>query len=283
MSAYENYNATANTYDQTRSPVGIEIIVGCLSQNHVPLSNQIILDAGCGTGNYSVALSNWVERINAVDASRGMLTIARDKTTGSKGIDLCEAHLSALPFGPKSFDGVMVNQVLHHLDDDCGTYAGCRQALAEFNRVLKPGGILALNTSTHEQLKRGFWPYSLIPNAREQMCRRHVPLDQLISMLHELDFTHRGCFVPVDQPLQGASYFDPRGPLRTEWRGGDSIWSTVFSDEFHRAMSYLRELENRGELERYVAEHDKDRVVVGQLTFVIARKHEDADAAEVRP
>ena len=56
MSHYENYNNTAKNYDKTRLPIGVDIIKETFEQSDTPLEKQVILDAGCGTGNYTLAL-----------------------------------------------------------------------------------------------------------------------------------------------------------------------------------------------------------------------------------
>ena len=55
MSVYENYTAVSADYDRTRIPVGVEIILGCLASGGRSLGSLRLLDAGCGTGSYSVA------------------------------------------------------------------------------------------------------------------------------------------------------------------------------------------------------------------------------------
>ena len=67
MSSYENYTHKSRNYDKTREPVGTEISVGCFAHAPVPLDRAEILDAGCGTGNYSRAMLDYVGRIEAVD------------------------------------------------------------------------------------------------------------------------------------------------------------------------------------------------------------------------
>ena len=85
MSSYAPYDKTAAHYDRTRWPIGAEIIVGCLAQGRVPLAEVILLDAGCGTGNYACALLPHVARIEALDRSDGMLEVAgRSSRTPSK-------------------------------------------------------------------------------------------------------------------------------------------------------------------------------------------------------
>ena len=43
---YESYNETSKTYDDTRSPVGVEVILGCFALSPRPLYEQTILDGG---------------------------------------------------------------------------------------------------------------------------------------------------------------------------------------------------------------------------------------------
>jgi ubiquinone/menaquinone biosynthesis C-methylase UbiE len=66
-----------------REPVGTEIFVGCFAHAPVPLNRTVVLDAGCGTGNYSDALLHYVGRIEAVDMNAGMLEVATRKLASS--------------------------------------------------------------------------------------------------------------------------------------------------------------------------------------------------------
>jgi hypothetical protein len=72
--------------------------------------------------------------------------------------------------------------------------------------------------------------------------------------------------------LQGEDHLDPRGPLRAEWRAGDSIWALVHETELAEVERTLRDLDQRGELEAYVAEHDAMRPQIGQVTFLYGIK-----------
>ena len=147
-----------------------------------------------------------------------------------------------------------------------------RLAFQEFARVLKPGGILTVSTCSQEQLRHGYWHYNLIPEAADALRNRYVPLDELLEILDDCGFTHRGSFAPTDATVQGESYFDPRGPLSKEWRDGDSVWSLVAGDRLDRALSRLRKLDQRGELESYVARNDALRSHIGQATIVYASR-----------
>ncbi len=276
MSSYEDYTQKSKNYDKTREPVGTEITVGCLAHASVPLDEMLVLDAGCGTGNYSEAMLNYVGRIEAVDMNPGMLEVAAQKLAGEKDegrISFQSARIDELPFEDEHFDGVMINQVLHHLPDAAAKdFPAHRRVFAEFARVLKPGGVLVVNTCSQEQLRHGYWHYSLIPEAADALRARYVPLDELAEILVASGFAYRGRFAPVDAPIQGDSYFDPRGPLSKEWRDGDSVWSLVSEDRLERTISRIQDLDERGELEAYMSRNDALRPHFGQAMVLFASR-----------
>ena len=274
MSSYENYTHKSDNYDRTREPVGTEVIIGCFAHAPVPLDQTVILDAGCGTGSYSEALLGYVGRIEAVDLNPGMLEVAALKLAWAEGrISFHSSRIDELPFEDSTLDGVMINQVLHHLPDDASQgFPAHRLAFKEFARVLKPGGILTVSTCSQEQLRHGYWHYPLIPEAADALRNRYVPLDELLEVLDDCGLAYRGRFAPVDAAVQGESYFDPRGPLNKEWRDGDSVWSLVSGDRLDHALSRLRKLDERGELEAYVARNDALRSHIGQATIVYASR-----------
>jgi ubiquinone/menaquinone biosynthesis C-methylase UbiE len=269
MSSYEQYDKTAAHYDRTRWPIGVEIIVGCLAQGRAPLATMTVLDAGCGTGNYAGALLPHVGRIEAVDRYAGMLAVARRKLARAVEGGRVVLHLGsidALPLADGAVDGITINQVLHHLPDDAEAgWPSHRRVFAECARVLRPGGVLVINTCSHGQTEQGFWTFHLIPRARAEILRRLMPFDAG-------GIAPRGRFVPVDALVKGEGYLDPRGPLRAEWRAGDSIWALVEPTELAAVEAQLRDLDTRGELEAYVATHDAMRQHVGQVTFVYGIK-----------
>jgi len=276
MSSYENYTATSVHYDATRAPIGVEIILGCLARGARPLAEQILVDAGCGTGSYSQALLDHVARVEAVDMNEGMLGVARTKLEEAEATGRVRFHraaIASLPLDDTSVDAVMINQVLHHLPDEAGeAWPLTRKVIAEFARVLRPGGVLVANVCSHEQLRRGWWFFSLIEPIMERMIERHIPLADLESLITGCGFDLCGRFVPSDAVIQGRSYLDPRGPLDAKWRAGDSIWAMLSPEELDRVEARVRGMDERGELEDFVADHDAERVHVGQTTFLCATR-----------
>ena len=71
----------------------------------------ICLHAGCGTGNYLVALSNYVGRVTGVEYNRGMLEQARAKTSTLQNVTVQEGDATNLPLPELQMDGIVCNQV----------------------------------------------------------------------------------------------------------------------------------------------------------------------------
>lgn len=276
MSGYEDYNRVSDVYDVTRQPLGVEIILGCLVSHGAPPEATVLVDAGCGTGNYARALVSRVARIEAVDLNPGMLEKARSKLAGAvEGgrVSFHQASIDALPLADASADAVMLNQVLHHLNDNAAAgWPGVRAVLAEFARVLRPGGVVIINICSHEQLTHAWWYLPLIPEALSRLRDRHIPLRLLKKRMQEAGIGCIGSFVPVDGLMQGESYFNGHGPLDENWRAGDSIWALVSEAELERALGQVRALDRSGKLEDYVKANDVRRKDIGQFTFLCGLK-----------
>lgn len=101
----------------------------------------VVLDAGCGTGNLLPALARWngrAARYIGVDASLGMLEVARGKAAGVPWpAALAAGAVEALPVPDAASDTVVCASILHALADPA-------EALRELRRVLRPDGRLVL-------------------------------------------------------------------------------------------------------------------------------------------
>ena len=276
MSSYENYSCTSASYDTTRPPQGLEIICAALSTNPVPLESQVLLDAGCGTGQYTAALINDVAHIAAVDLNESMLGAAKKKLSaeaGSGRLGFHQASLETLPIEDLSVDAVMVNQVLHHVADDPEQHWPEHQRIfTEFARVLKPGGMVVINSCSHAQLRSGFWYYRLIPDAVERACRRTCDPTVIAGLLQAVGFSQANHAVDPGIVMQDASYFRADGVFDPNWRSGDSIWALATPGELEAALKEAQQLGVVGELDSFMRQHDATRSEVGQLTFSSARK-----------
>lgn len=94
-----------------------------------------ILDASGGTGMLAeqIISNNHGVNIVLIDASEGMLNIARQRLNKYKKIVIESSDAHNLPFKDSHFTKVLCVNALHH-------YYDARKALSEFYRVLRPNG-----------------------------------------------------------------------------------------------------------------------------------------------
>lgn len=104
-----------------------------------------VLDAGCGTGGLLRRLAatepRW--RLEGLDYSPIAVETAQTRT----GLPVVLGSVTALPFADTQFDAVVSCDVVCQVPDG-------RAALAEFRRVLRPGGALVLTMPAYR------WMYS---------------------------------------------------------------------------------------------------------------------------
>lgn len=101
---------------------------------------QRVLDAGCGAGHTAAAFAPQVAEVVAYDLTAPMLeqvkVLAQER--GLTNIRTEQGTVEQLPFDAHSFDLVVSRYSAHH-------WAQPQTALAEFARVLKPGGQFILS------------------------------------------------------------------------------------------------------------------------------------------
>ncbi|MGK4904197.1 class I SAM-dependent methyltransferase [Streptomyces albus] len=98
------------------------------------VAGRRILDAGCGSGALFAALRDRGAEVTGLDASAGMLALARQRLGADAPLHVADLK-DPQPFADGAFDDVVASLVLHYLEDWGPT-------LAELRRVLAPGGRL---------------------------------------------------------------------------------------------------------------------------------------------
>lgn len=105
-------------------------------------SMQRVLDAGCGMGQWSIALAQRNREVQGVDLSRRRVELAR-KLASDMGVTNCHFHcarLERLGYPDESFDGIFCYGVF--------MFTQMPEVLAEFRRLLKPGGRFYINANS---------------------------------------------------------------------------------------------------------------------------------------
>ncbi|MDD1678583.1 MAG: class I SAM-dependent methyltransferase [Methanomicrobiales archaeon] len=109
----------------------------------IDLKGKYVLDVGCGTGILTLsALSRGASKLICADFAKYMLEQCRKKAAiegyAEDRVDFRQVDAESLPFESHSFDAVISSMML-------GMAPEQRRVLAEMNRVVKPGEIVALS------------------------------------------------------------------------------------------------------------------------------------------
>lgn len=151
-----------------------------------------VLDLGCGTGRHLHALYFAADMVCiGIDLSWADLISTRDgfdkfpDVSGDRGqaYGLGVGTALHLPFADHSFDRIICSEVLEHIPD-------FEVALDEINRILKPGGILAISVPRAWPEQICWWlsePYHNMPGGHVRIFKARSL--QNAVMHRGLDFT----------------------------------------------------------------------------------------------
>lgn len=109
------------------------------------------LEIGCGNGDMAQRIVDGLRpsRYTATDLDPHQIDVARRHLARvhpggvPDALELRTADMLALPFPDASLDAVFAFVSLHHADVDHHAFVNVPRALAEIDRVLRPGGRLA--------------------------------------------------------------------------------------------------------------------------------------------
>jgi len=126
--------------------VALEDLERLIPAGRRPL-RPVVLDAGCGQGkSFQPLFERFApERIIGIDFEPQCIEAA-EAMRGKLPVEVRQGDLSALDLPDASVDLVFCHQTFHHLTRQ-------EEALLEFHRVLKPGGLLLFAESTRAYIE----------------------------------------------------------------------------------------------------------------------------------
>jgi ubiquinone/menaquinone biosynthesis C-methylase UbiE len=142
------------------------------------LVGRRVLDVGCGTGRFALALAERGSRVWGVDPSEEMLAQARSASRGN--VAFKRAPAEALPFKNGWFDRAVFRLVVHLVERP--------KAFRESARVLGEGGRIVVASFALESLDR-VWVSRLFPQVVELDRRRFPREEELTGELLAAGFT----------------------------------------------------------------------------------------------
>ena len=134
------WDSAAKRYDrQTKRLAAMyDEMVRRILQELAPGDN--VLDVGTGTGEIPMRICHAVSRVEAVDASREMIAVARDnaKLRGARNVTFSVHNSYNLPFRDGTFDAVIVSNLLHIVEHPADVLAEARRVLKTDGRLIAP-------------------------------------------------------------------------------------------------------------------------------------------------
>ena len=138
----EMFNSVASKYDVANDVLSFgmhrlwkkKLVLGLPKNNAVS-----VLDCATGTGDVAILIKkeNPKAKVTAIDFSEKMLEAAPPKAAkeGITDIQFLAADIMSLPFSEKSFEHITISFGIRNVESLLG-------AISEFEKILKPGGVL---------------------------------------------------------------------------------------------------------------------------------------------
>ena len=222
------------------------------------------VDVGCGTGNYTVMMSDMGGNFIGIEPSELMLEAAKNKSAKVKWDIGTAEHL---PLPDNSVDGAVTTFTIHHWTD-------VEKGFKEVARVLKPGSRFVIFTCTPEQV-RGYWFNHFFPTMVERSIKKAIDPVVFKNAAEKAGFaiTETEKYF-IQEDLQDRFYYS--GKLNPEIyfdpavRKGMSVFATLLDkDEEDAGLKLLRESLDNGQFEVIRKQYENDK---GDCTFIVLTK-----------
>ena len=152
MNNNDQYSWDARTYDKVSSNVQLEWGRKLLEKRRW-IGNEIVMDAGAGSGNLTKILAGKVPQgqVYAVDSDSNMVKQAKSNLSGCRNVQVIHSRMDKVNL-PTKFDIIFSNSALHWVLNQEDVYS-------HFWQLLKPKGELLIECGARGNVER---PLSVI-------------------------------------------------------------------------------------------------------------------------
>ena len=132
----------------------------------------IALDAGCGFGQWALAMNVLIDHVIGIDLSKARIDVAKKISKDLQNVEFVQGSISQLPFSDNYFDFVFSFSVIYYTDVEL--------TIQELTRVLKPGGKIYICSNGI-----GWYCYNILknPNSSPDFNPRKYGLRTLFDSL----------------------------------------------------------------------------------------------------
>jgi ubiquinone/menaquinone biosynthesis C-methylase UbiE len=134
------FDQKAATWDSNPMHYERSVAIVKTMQEMIPLNSEMTaLEFGAGTGITGFLLKDQLKNITMIDSSEAMVRIMNEKisSSGEKNLKAVFYDLEKKPWEGSSFDLLMTQMVLHHVND-------VKSLMIKFHEMLNKGGYLAI-------------------------------------------------------------------------------------------------------------------------------------------
>jgi SAM-dependent methyltransferase len=252
-----NYDQFSQIYDLSRgaNPKTVNDLVKftCIDQK------SFLLDMGCGTGNYTNALKDYVKHIIGLDLSSGMIKKAKDKFPN---LEYINSNVLSVPFRSEIFNGLYLIQVIHHISNKVAL-------LKEAYRILQKNGYIAIHTCSHDQINT-YWYTYYFPEGLKAELKRFLDVQEIISLLRKTGFSKIGvkiCYYDTVILNQSTENY-----LDKNFRDGDSFFALMKEDEIEAGCKKLKDDIKSGVINKVLKEYRKRIELYGGSLIIYGEK-----------